>query len=79
MRLLGLVLGLPGLVLRVLGGTARLLRPLACVVGIVLGLASLVFHALQVALQLVDRQVHQSALILVALSCVVLLGAGLLS
>jgi hypothetical protein len=47
--------------------------------GIMLCQTSLVFHALQVAPQLVDRQAHQSALILVALSRVVLLGAGLLS
>ncbi len=80
--LLGLVLGLPRLVLRLLGSASGLLRPLSCVVGIMLCHASLVFHSLQVPLQLVDRQVKESALVLVALallSSLIPLGGGLLS
>jgi hypothetical protein len=50
LRLLGLILGLPRLDLRLLGGAPGLLRPLPCVVGIVLCHASLVFHSLQVPL-----------------------------
>ncbi|MGH3770724.1 MAG: hypothetical protein ACRDRW_04905 [Pseudonocardiaceae bacterium] len=66
--LLSLVLGLPGLDLRLLGGALGLLRPLPCAVGILLGHTSLVFHSLQVPLQLADRQVNESALVLVALA-----------
>jgi hypothetical protein len=67
LRLLGLVLGLPRLALRLLGGTPGLLRPLPCAVGILLRDASLVFHSLQVPLQLADCQASENALVLVAL------------
>jgi hypothetical protein len=73
---LGLVLGLPRLDLRLLGSAPGLLCTLPCVVGILLGHASLVFHSLQVALQLTDRQVNQSALVLVALALVSCLIGG---
>jgi hypothetical protein len=79
LRLLGLVLGLPRLDLRLLGSAPSLLCTLPCVVGILLCDASLVFHSLQVALQLADRQVNQSALVLVALALVSCLIGGLLS
>jgi hypothetical protein len=79
---LSLALGLPCLILRVLRGAPGLLCPLACVVGIMLCRASLVFHSLQITLQLVDRQVNESALVLVALtlaSPLIPVGGGLLS
>lgn len=81
LRQLSLALGLPCLVLRVLRGTSGLLCALPCVVGIMLSHTGLIFYPLQIPLQLVDRQFHQSALVLVtlALASVILLGGVLLS
>ncbi|HET9117248.1 MAG TPA: hypothetical protein VFN75_04090 [Pseudonocardiaceae bacterium] len=76
---LSLALSLPRLILRVLCGTSGLLHRLARVVRIVLGHPSLVFYALQVPLQLVDRQIDESALVLVALASLIPLAGVLLS
>jgi hypothetical protein len=65
-----------------LRGAPGLLCPLPCIVGILLGHASLIFHSLQVPLQLVDRQVNESTLVLVTLAfhaALIVLGTRLLS
>jgi hypothetical protein len=82
--LLGLVLCLPRLVLGLQSGAAGVLGQLSRALRILLRLASLVFDALQVALQLADRQASKRALVLMTLPLGTVLvplasvGAGLL-